>query len=69
MEISEASHGDVTILSYHDNYCNTQSGTRKHIEILSVVEQRELLLWFKEHRPEMWQEIFCDDCPEVCRCP
>ncbi len=28
-------------------------------------EQREILLWFKKHRPEIWMEIFCEDCPEV----
>jgi hypothetical protein len=32
---------------------------------LNDSEQRELLLWFKEHRPMMWRDIFCDDCPEV----
>ena len=28
-------------------------------------EQREILLWFKKHKPEIWMEIFCEDCPEV----
>jgi len=33
---------------------------------ISEKDQRELLLWFKTHRPMMWRDIFCDDCPEVC---
>lgn len=28
--------------------------------------QRQLLVWFKINKPEMWRDIFCDDCPEVC---
>jgi len=34
--------------------------------VIDEFEQRELLLWFKTHRPMMWRDIFCDDCPEVC---
>jgi hypothetical protein len=37
----------------------------KTVVLLNDSEQRELLLWFKEHRPMMWRDIFCDDCPEV----
>jgi hypothetical protein len=33
---------------------------------LNDSEQRELLAWFREHRPMMWRDIFCDGCPEVC---
>lgn len=33
---------------------------------LGDTEQRMILAWFKEHRPEMMREIFCEDCPEVC---
>jgi len=32
---------------------------------IAVTEQRELLIWFKNNRPMMWKDIFCDDCPEV----
>jgi len=28
-------------------------------------EQRQLLLWFKQNRPEMCRDIFCDGCPEA----
>ena len=34
--------------------------------VLIEKEQRELLVWFKNNKPELWREIFCDDCPEVC---
>lgn len=34
--------------------------------LLIESEQRELLAWFKNNKPEMWREIFCDDYPEVC---
>lgn len=27
-------------------------------------DQRKLLLWFKNNRPELWREIFCEDYPE-----
>jgi len=34
--------------------------------VIEEPEQRELLVWFKNNKPELWREIFCDDCPEVC---
>jgi hypothetical protein len=37
----------------------------KTVVLLNDSEQRELLIWFKEHRLIMWRDIFCDDCPEV----
>ncbi len=33
--------------------------------VFDKYEQREILLWFKKHKPEIWMEIFCEDCPEV----
>jgi hypothetical protein len=34
--------------------------------LLVESECRELLVWFKNNKPDMWREIFCEDCPEVC---
>lgn len=31
---------------------------------LNESEQRELLVWFKNNKPELLREIFCEDCPE-----
>lgn len=52
LQIQE-SGDDIIILNSESNW-------------LSNTEQREVLMWFKEHRMEMLREILCEDCPEVC---
>jgi hypothetical protein len=45
---------------------NTQD-RRYNLEhyVFDESEQREILLWFKKHKPEIWMEVFCEDFPEV----
>lgn len=33
--------------------------------LLIESEQRELIKWFKDNKPELIRDIICEDCPEV----
>ena len=50
------------ITEMNDNLFN--SGVSKQY-VFDEHEQREILLWFKKHKPEIWMEIFCEDHPEL----
>lgn len=34
--------------------------------LLNDKDCRKVLLWFRENKPEMWRDIFCENCPEAC---
>ena len=57
MQLHEYENNSL-LISFEDNFPDG--------DLLSEAGQRQLLLWFKEHRGAMWREIFCDGCPEVC---
>lgn len=65
MEIKKENNGDISFVSYHDNYCNTQAGDRKHIGLLAEFEQRELLQWFMKNRPSLIFDAVCEKCKEL----
>lgn len=53
MEIRQAFIKTGIIISHESNVLG-----------LTESEQRELILWFKNHKPELLRDIFCEDCPE-----
>jgi hypothetical protein len=53
----------VTITEYLAN--NIKIREKTNIVNLVEEDQRMLLVWFKHNKPELWRDIFCDDCPEV----
>jgi hypothetical protein len=54
----------VTITSYLAN--NIKIRSHDNIVNLDEADQRFLIVWFKNNKPEVIREIFCDGCPEVC---
>ena len=66
---------EVSIVALNSEYiviAKSQNDAVGHIMInptralLNDKDCRKILLWFKENKSDMWRDIFCDDCPEVC---